>query len=83
MSKKRKEFGIPLKAEIMSLASTSDIGSSFLAGLHRYWIDFKTDYIDDDLKKIISEIEFGEKRAIEDYANVLKENTMLLTTRNL
>ena len=35
------------------------------------------------LEEIIEEIEFGEKRAIEDYEKVLKENTMLLTTRNL
>jgi uncharacterized protein (TIGR02284 family) len=83
MSSKRKDFGISLKAEVMSLGGKPDTGSSILAGLHRFWIDFKTDYIDDDLEKIINEIEFGEKRAIEDYENVLRQNTMLLSTRNL
>jgi uncharacterized protein (TIGR02284 family) len=83
MSEKRKQFGISLKGEIMSLGGKPDTGSSFLAGMHRYWIDFKTDYINDEVESIIDEIQFGEERAIEDYEKVLKNTTMLETTRTL
>lgn len=83
MSAKRKDFGISLKAEIMSLGGQPETGSSLLAGMHRYWIDFKTDFINDQVESIISEIQFGEERAIEDYTKVLNETSMLVSTRNL
>jgi uncharacterized protein (TIGR02284 family) len=83
MADKRKEFGMSLKAEIMSLGGKPDTRSSILAGMHRYWIDFKTDYINDEVEAIIEEIQFGEERAIEDYNKVLKETSMLVTTRTL
>lgn len=83
MSNKRKQFGISIKEEIMSLGGKPETGSSFLAGMHRYWIDFKTDHINDEVEAIIDEIQFGEERAIEDYKKVLDETTMLESTRTL
>jgi uncharacterized protein (TIGR02284 family) len=79
----RKGFIKNLELEIKALGGQPDKGSSILAGMHRTWIDFKTDWIDDDATAIIDEIQFGEERTIEDYEKVLSEQQMLNSTRSL
>lgn len=82
-SEVREGFIKNLEIEIKALRGQPDKGSSILAGMHRTWIDFKTDWIDDDVTAIIDEIQFGEERTIEDYEKVLSEEPLLDSTRTL
>ncbi len=83
VSQERNKMGDKLKAEIKTLGGIPDKGSSVLAGLHRTWIDFKTDWINNDMDAIIDEIQFGEEKAIKDYQTILSAESMPLSTRIL
>lgn len=83
VSKERNDMGYKLKAEIKTLGGIPEKGSSFLAGLHRTWIDFKTDWINNDMDAIIDEIQLGEEKAIKDFNTILSSESMPLSTRIL
>jgi uncharacterized protein (TIGR02284 family) len=61
-----------LESQIKNLGGTPDRGSSFLASLHRIWLEYKANINDGD-EAVLEECIRGEERAVEDYDRVLND----------
>lgn len=73
-AKSRQFFITELEAQIKAHGGEPDRGSSFLAGLHRVWIDFKSSNLTSaDNSAVLEECIRGEERTLEDYDTILKE----------
>lgn len=72
----RDRFITELKNTIVGLGAKPERGTSFLSGLHRIWIDLKSDASDEEGMAMLEECQFGEKRALEDYKHVMNNVTM-------
>ena len=82
-AQQRKDFGHQLKDEIKSFGQQVDKGDSFTSKVHRTWMDVKTLFASDSEEAMLEEAIRGEKAAIEEYEDVLKETTLPPSTEML
>ncbi|MGB7786683.1 MAG: PA2169 family four-helix-bundle protein [Salinimicrobium sp.] len=82
-AQQRYDFGHELKAEIRNFGESPDKGSSFKADAHRAWMDLKAALTGDTEEKVLEEAIRGERAAVEDYNEAIKENNFPPSTENL
>jgi len=69
----RKKFQQELEECLNQLGGSAEIKSSFLGDMHRMFIAFKLNNINDDYEAVFNEIERGSKVLIDDYKKILNE----------
>ncbi|MDP5061706.1 MAG: PA2169 family four-helix-bundle protein [Maribacter sp.] len=79
----RYDFGHELKAEIKSFGQEIDKGDSITGKAHRAWMDVKALFSSDSAEAMLEEAIRGEKAAIEEYEEVLKETSLPSTTATI
>lgn len=79
----RNEFGHELKNEITTYGESPDKGTSIKGDAHRGWMNLKTAFSDNNEEAILEETIKGEKKAVEEYNEILKEENMPSTTMNV
>ena len=82
-AQQRYDFGHELKSEIRNFGESPDKGSSFKADAHRAWMDLKSALTGDTEEKVLEEAIRGERAAVEDYNEAIKENNFPPSTENL
>lgn len=82
-SEERYNFGHELKSEIAQFGKEPDKGGSAAGGIHRAWMDTKAFFSADNTESMLEESIRGEKSAVEEYENVLKETTLPTSTNQL
>ncbi|MCK8492800.1 MULTISPECIES: ferritin-like domain-containing protein [Spirosoma] len=82
-SRQRGEFAMELDREIRTLGGEPDGSTSFVADLHRAWINIKSTFSSDDDKATVEECKRGDHEAIDDYNSVLQETDLVASTREL
>jgi len=82
-AQERYDFGHALKTEIRQFAQEIDKGDSFASKAHRSWMDVKNFFSADNEEVMLEEAIKGEKAAIEEYTDVLKETTLPPSTETL
>lgn len=76
----RNEFGHQIKTEIKTYGESPDKGTSIKGDAHRGWMNLKTAFSDNNEEAILEETIRGEKKAVEEYNEILKEENMPSTT---
>ncbi|QOD60297.1 PA2169 family four-helix-bundle protein [Polaribacter haliotis] len=82
-AEERYTFGHDLKTEIRSYNQEVDKGGSLTGAAHRTWMDIKAMFSMDDEESMLEEAITGEKAAVEEYNDVLKELSLPSSTKNL
>ncbi len=82
-AQKRYDFGHELKSEIKNYGETPDKGGSITGTMHRAWIDIETAFSSNNEETILGEVQKGEKAAIEEYNDVIKDSTLPPTTQRI
>ena len=82
-SDQRERFCREIEAEVKQLGGDPDEGTSFLGELHRAWLDFKSDFLQNDIPATIDECIRGEEHALEDYQEVLREESITASSRDM
>lgn len=82
-AEQRKAFGYDLKTEIKSYAQDVDKGGSVEGSIHRAWMDLKSTFSSDNKEAMLEEAIRGEKKAINDYKEIIKENELPSSTKML
>lgn len=82
-AKERYDFGHELKSEIRNFGETPEKGSSFAGDAHRTWMNLKTSLSSDKSEAVLEEAIRGEKAAIEEYNDVLKDTNLPPSTGNI
>lgn len=80
-SKQRYDFGNELKNDISLYGVDDDDSGSFEGAAHRTWMDIKAFFSIDNDESMLEAAITGEKAAIEEYEEILKEITLPLSTR--
>lgn len=68
----RHEFHTQLEFEAGNYGKDPEVRTSFLGTLHRMFIDFKLNVVDDSLPSVINEIERGSSTLLKDYDKTLE-----------
>lgn len=79
-AKQRYDFGHALKDEIASFGQKVEKGDSLTGKAHRAWMDIKAMFTSDDAESMLEEAIRGEKAALEEYEDVLKETSLPSST---
>jgi len=79
----RYDFGHQLKTEIKSFGQEVDKGGSVTGTAHRAWMDIKALFSSDDEEAMLEESIRGEKSAIEEYDELLKEVSLPSSTKRV
>lgn len=82
-SKERNQFGHALKSEIRTYGQEVEKGGSTAGTMHRAWMDVKSFFTDNNDESMLEAAITGEKAAVEDYNDVLKETSLPPTTLTL
>lgn len=82
-AEKRKDFGIKIKDEIAKIGGMPDKGNSQASKVHRTWMDVRAALAPNTDEAIIKECRRGEKNAIEEYEDVLKESELTVSSRKV
>ncbi len=82
-SKERNQFGHALKSEIRNYGQEVDKGGSTTGAAHRAWMDVKSFFSADNDESMLEAAITGEKAAIDDYEDVLKEINLPPSTLTL
>jgi len=82
-AKERYDFGHELKSEIRSFGEAPEKGSSLAADAHRTWMNLKTSFSSDKEEAVLEEAIRGEKAAVEEYNEVLKDTSLPPSTGNI
>lgn len=82
-AKERYDFGHDLKTEIKSFNQEVDKGGSVVGTVHRTWMDIKAFLSLDDEESMLEEAIRGEKAAIEEYDDVLKDISLPSSTKEV
>lgn len=80
---KRRDFGIKIKDEIAKLGGMPDKGSSTTAKVHATWMDVRAALAPNTDDAIIKECKRGEKNAIQEYEEILKQNDLTPSSRKV
>lgn len=79
----RYDFGHELKEEIKSFGEKPDKGTSLRGDAHRVWMDLKSTFAKNSDEAVLKEAIRGEKKALEDYNEILKELDLPASTRRV
>lgn len=79
----RCDFGHELKEEIRSFGEKPDKGTSLKGDAHRVWMNLTSTFSSDSDEVVLKEAIRGEKKALEDYNEILKEVDLPASTRSL
>ena len=82
-AQKRYDFGHELKSEIKNYGETPEKGGSVTGAMHRAWIDIETAFSSNNEETILGEVQKGEKAAIAEYDEVIKDITLPPTTQRI
>ena len=82
-AQERYDFGHELKSEIRNFGESPDKGSSMAADAHRSWMNLKASLSGDKDEAVLEEAIRGEKAAVEEYEEVLKESDIPASTGNI
>lgn len=82
-AKQRYDFGHALKSEITSFGQKVEKGDSFTSKAHRAWMDVKSMFSSDDAEAMLEEAIRGEKAAIKEYDEVLKDTSLPSSTSSV
>ena len=82
-AQERYDFGHQLKTELKAVGHEIDKGGSVAGAVHRSWMDLKAFLSSDNEESMLEESIRGEKAAIEEYDDVLKDTTLPPTTRDI
>ena len=77
------EFGHELKAEIQNMNGEISKGTSAAADAHRTWIDIKSNVKGNTDEAVLEECVRGEKKALEDYKNIVSNQELPVTTQRI
>lgn len=76
----RSRFAQELKSEIHSLGGENIDTGSLKGDVHRAWMDIKALFSGDDNEAVLDEVLKGEKSALREYEEILKEGGLPATT---
>ncbi len=82
-AKERYDFGHELKSEIRNFGEAPEKGSSLAGDAHRTWMNLKTSLSSDKEESVLEEAIRGEKAAVEEYNEVLKDESLPASTGNI
>lgn len=82
-AQERYNFGHELKKEIRSFNQDVDKGGSLTGTAHRAWMDVKSLFSNDDEESMLEEAIRGEKAAVNEYDEVIKETSLPLSTKSI
>ncbi len=82
-AQKRYDFGHELKSEISNFGEAPDKGSSVAGDLHRGWMNLKASLSGDKDEAVLEEAIRGEKAAVEEYEEILKDSEIPASTGNV
>lgn len=82
-AQERYNFGHELKREIRSFNQDVDKGGSLTGTVHRAWMDLKSLFSSDDEESMLEEAIRGEKAAVNEYEEILKETSLPLSTKSI
>ncbi|WP_412561264.1 ferritin-like domain-containing protein [Winogradskyella sp. MIT101101] len=82
-AQERYNFGHELKKEIRSFNQDVDKGGSLTGTVHRAWMDLKSLFSSDDEESMLEEAIRGEKAAVNEYEEILKETSLPLSTKSI
>tara|TARA_B100001063_G_C16653784_1_gene497365 strand:+ start:333 stop:779 length:447 start_codon:yes stop_codon:yes gene_type:complete len=82
-AQERYDFGHELKSEIRNFGENPDKGSSLKGDVHRSWMNLKASLSNDKDESVLEEAIRGEKSAVEEYENILKEKEIPASTQNI
>ncbi len=79
----RYRFGRELKTEITNFGREADEKGSFSGTVHRGWMDVKAFFSADNDEAMLEEAITGEKEAVDEYKEVLRETGLPPSTATL
>ncbi|RXG21432.1 MULTISPECIES: ferritin-like domain-containing protein [Leeuwenhoekiella] len=79
----RYDFGHELKEELRQMGQEPDKGTSLAGDAHRLWMDLKTALSSDKDEAVLEEAIRGEKTALEEYNEIIKNGELPLSTTNI
>ncbi len=82
-AQERYDFGHELKSEIRNFGESPEKGSSFTGDVMRSWMNLKTHISSNKEEAILEETVRGEKAAVDEYNEVMKEVDMPPSTQNV
>lgn len=82
-AQERYDFGHELKSEIKNFGENPDKGSSLAGDVHRSWMNLKASLSTDKDEAVLEEAIRGEKAAVEEYENILKDSEIPASTANI
>lgn len=82
-AQERYDFGHELKSEIAQFGQKVDKGDSMASKAHRSWMDLKSFFSSDKEEAMLEESIKGEKKAVEEYNDVLEETNLPPSTETL
>ena len=82
-AQERYDFGHELKNEIRNFGENPDKGTSLAGDVHRSWINLKAPLTNDKDEPVLEEAIRGEKAAIEEYEDILKDSEIPASTGNI
>ncbi len=82
-AQERNTFGHDLKSEIRNFGEDPDKGGSLAGDAHRSWMNLKASLSGDKDEAVLEEAIRGEKAAVEEYEDILKESEIPASTGNL
>ncbi|MDR5591616.1 PA2169 family four-helix-bundle protein [Christiangramia sp. SM2212] len=82
-AQERYDFGHELKTEIRNFGENPDKGTSLAGDAHRSWMNLKASLSNDKDEAVLEEAIRGEKAAVEEYENILKESEIPASTGNI
>lgn len=82
-AQERYDFGHELKSEIRNFGENPDKGSSLAGDAHRSWMNLKASLSNDKDESVLEEAIRGEKAAVEEYEDILKESEIPASTGNI
>jgi len=82
-AQERYDFGHELKSEIRNFGENPEKGSSLAGDAHRTWMNLKASLSNDKDESVLEEAIRGEKAAVEEYEDILKESEIPASTGNI
>ncbi len=82
-AQERYDFGHELKSEIKNFGEEPDKGSSLAGDAHRTWMNLKASLSGDKDEAVLEEAIRGEKAAVEEYEDILKDSGIPASTANI
>lgn len=82
-SEERYHFGQELKAEILKFGEAPEKDGSLTGSVHRAWMDTKALFSANNAESMLEESIRGEKTAVEEYEDVLKDTALPPSTSSL